>query len=263
MKSPLRHVLVLLASCAITLPAAAHPTYIGYSGAPGSSGRCASSCHGASGGTIQADGFPAEYLPDQQYTITVSHSGGAAIKQFNGSCRLGSGSQNAGVIAVGTNTLTYSASGETNGVHLSTTDLESGTFLWTAPSAGSGPVTLYIAGHQGAFAGTNTTLSLTATELTTGVPRGRAASSGPLRLDGNVPNPVRARTSIRFALQEAATVTIDIFDPEGRLVESYRNELSSGSHELSWNASGRSSGVYYYRVRTGNDAETRSMLVIR
>lgn len=141
------------------------PHLFGYSGAPGSFGTCASSCHGFSGGTIQVTGFPTEYVPDANYMVTVSHSGGESITQFNGSCRIGDGDQNAGKITAGTNTSTYSAFNETNGIHFSNIDQTSGTFQWTAPSPGAGEVTLYIAGIQGGHFGQNSILALTATEV--------------------------------------------------------------------------------------------------
>ncbi len=43
----------------------------GYSGAPGSRGTCASSCHGVSGGTLVLVGFPTTYVPGQVYQLTL------------------------------------------------------------------------------------------------------------------------------------------------------------------------------------------------
>ncbi len=164
MRTVSKFVLVVLLLGAITLPAWARTTYTGYSGAPGSRGRCASSCHGAGGGTIQASGFPSVYVPGQSYTITVSHAGTDLIANFNASCRIGTGSQNAGVITAGTNTATYNTSLETNGVHLSPSFLDGGTFTWTAPAAGTGDVNLYICGIEADYDGPNTILSFTAAE---------------------------------------------------------------------------------------------------
>jgi len=142
----------------------AHSNYTGYSGAPGSSGTCAASCHGSGGGTIQLSNFPAQYSPGQTYTLTISHSGGSSIRQFNGSCRIGTGSQTAGVISSGSNTVTYSTGSEPNGIHFTSTNQNSGTFYWTAPAAGTGDVRLYIAGLQGSYSGANSTLSFLSTE---------------------------------------------------------------------------------------------------
>jgi hypothetical protein len=143
----------------------AHTSYTGYSGAPGSNGTCASSCHGVSGGTITVTGFPSTYTPGQSYTVKVAHNGGAKIQQFNGSCRIGTSSTNAGVIASSYNTATYNVTSETNGVHLAIATSDSGKFLWTAPAVGTGQVRLYVAGTQTtSSSGPNTTLVLSATE---------------------------------------------------------------------------------------------------
>jgi hypothetical protein len=155
----LNFVLVLFGVAGLVLGSA---TYTGYSGADPSR-VCASSCHGASGGTITVTGFPTNYTPGQAYTITVAHDGGSSIENFNASVRIGSGSTNAGVVTAGTNTAVYNVSGETNGVHFSSPGNASGTFTWTAPSPPVGTVKLYLAGHQGATAGgKNTEVVLTA-----------------------------------------------------------------------------------------------------
>jgi hypothetical protein len=162
----MRALLLLLVSFLIASPLVAHPTNIGYSGAPGR-GTCASTCHGVGGGTIQVFGFPAQYTPSETYLITVRKLSGVAIKNFNGSCRFGTGAQNAGTISAGLLTATYNVTGETNGVHMSTIDHDSAQFNWTAPAVGSGVVRLYVGGHQGPQGGQNTTIVMMATEAPT------------------------------------------------------------------------------------------------
>ena len=242
-------------------PSHAHANYIGYSGAPGSSGRCASSCHGAAGGTIQATGFPTEYVPGQVYTVTISHSAGVAIRQLNGSCRIGTGSVNAGVIAAGTNTVTYNTPVETNGIHLSSIDLDTGTFDWTAPVAGTGEVRLYIAGHQGSTSGANTDLVLVATEPGAGILDGGPVSAVPLIALGNYPNPFSGETTIRYILPHAAPVRLEIFDLLGRTVESYAAEQAAGAHSLTWIADRFSPGIYFCRIEAGGFVQSRKMLL--
>jgi hypothetical protein len=175
--------LLVAVMIAFSSPASAHTTYTGYSSAPGSKGTCASSCHGSSGGTVQVSGFPTEYMPGQSYTVAVAHSGGSAIKQFNGSCRVGTGSTNAGTISAGTNTSTYSTNGETNGVHLSSSDKDNAEFVWTAPPAGTGEVTLYVAGHQGTAGGPNTKVVMVAQEAAPSCIIGDADGSGGVDID--------------------------------------------------------------------------------
>jgi hypothetical protein len=159
--------LALLALCSI---AAARPTYVGYSGAPSSLGRCASSCHGSGVGTVQVTGFPTEYVPDSTYLLTIAAMSGSTIKNFNGSVRIGTGTTTAGQLSAGQNTITYSVAQENNGIRLSANDQQSATFLWRAPAAGVGTVRLYVAAHQGARTGPNTNITLIADEAATLLP---------------------------------------------------------------------------------------------
>jgi len=263
-------VLVTLALILLNTSGHARPTYIGYSGAPGSQGSCASSCHGSAGGTIQVSGFPSEYYPGQTYTVTISHNGGSAIKQFNGSCRVGSGSETAGTIASGTNTATYSTAPETNGIHLSATDLDNATFSWTAPPSGTGDVTLYIAGHQGNLAGANTELMVTSTELATDVREaGFAGLPDNYRLSDNYPNPFNPTTSFEFSLPQRAHVTIEVFNVVGqRVITLTDGEYAAGDYAVTWNGKSSggqsvSTGVYFYRLQAGDFIETKKMMLLK
>jgi len=89
------------------------------------------------------------------------------------------------------------------------------------------------------------------------------------QLEQNFPNPFNPRTSISFALSEAAVVTIDVFDVAGRkittLIDAY---LEAGEHRVEWDgtdASGVSmaSGIYLYRMRADGMIESRKMLLIK
>ena len=177
--------LILLASLLLALPIYALPTNVGYSGAPGR-GSCAASCHGIAGGTVQVFGMPASYVPNEQYLITVKKMSGVSIKNFNASCRLATGTQNAGLISAGLFTGTYNVFGETNGVHMTTLDHDSAQFTWTAPAPGFGVVRLYVAAHQGERnTGPNTNVTVVSMEAP--IPPGQA--SGPNPGDGTISVP--------------------------------------------------------------------------
>jgi len=246
------------------ITAFAHPNFTGYSGAPGSRGQCASSCHGSSGGTIEVSGFPTEYFPGETYTVMVTHASGSTIKQFNGSCRVGTGSNTAGEISAGVNTATYSRSEEANGVHLSSNDQNNATFLWTAPQSGTGEVRLYIAGHQGNYSGQNSRITLIANEVTTGIDDNSSKLPGDFALLGNYPNPFNASTAIKYVLPAAADVKVEIFDMLGRKVEVLTDENQQpGPHSVVWNASAQSSGVYFYRISAGDYSQTMRMTLLK
>lgn len=177
-----------LALCAIialglSSTAFARSNYRGYSGAPGTAGTCAASCHGPNNGTVQISGFPTSYVPDSTYLITITAVSGQSINNFNCSVRRGTGSVNAGTITGGTNSSTYNVAGETNGVHWSTNNHTTGTFNWQAPAAGIGNVTLYCGAHQGTSEnGANTSIEISATEAVIETPPGLATN--PVPADG-------------------------------------------------------------------------------
>lgn len=131
---------------------------------------------------MQISGFPVSYVPDSTYLITIARASGQAIKNFNGSCRVGTTNQNAGVITSGTGTSTYSVAGETNGIHLSQFDQTSATFNWRAPAPGAGTVRLYIGAHQGVQSGPNTTIVAVSSELI--VPQPPDTCSNPHPVNG-------------------------------------------------------------------------------
>jgi len=162
-------VLALAVVCAVAL---AEPSYTGYSGAPGTSGFCASTCHGTSSGRVTVAGFPESYVVGQSYVIRVATHGGGTISNFNASVRVGTGEQTAGTITAGYMTATYSTGNEPNGVHLSSDNQDSCNFNWQAPVTGVGDVKLYLAAHQGGMGGGNTDITLVASQAT-GISQGR------------------------------------------------------------------------------------------
>ncbi len=251
--------LFALVSIAISMP-----TYVGYSGAPGSNGACASSCHGSRGGTIKITGFPEEYISGQTYTITISHDGGNTIKQFNGSCRMADGVQNAGVISAGSDTETYNAYNETNGIHFLSTDRDSGTFYWQAPPGGTGEVRLYIAGHQGIRSGPNSTIVLASTEQTTAIEDEIFSMPDRYYISQNYPNPFNAATTIKYGIPERSHVTIRIYDILGRKLDTLVDEeRPAGQHQIVWRADNQPSGIYFYHIQAGEYKSSDKMVLLK
>ncbi len=68
-------------------------------------------------------------------------------------------------------------------------------------------------------------------------------------LDQNYPNPFNPSTKINFSLATDSKVSLKVFDILGQEVMSLINgNLVAGSHEVTFNASGLNSGVYFYRL---------------
>lgn len=83
-------------------------------------------------------------------------------------------------------------------------------------------------------------------------------------LRSNYPNPFNPKTRIEFVTQEPMHVTLEIFDINGRFIEQVIDGfLVPGFHQAEWNSSGLSSGVYFYRLSSGSDSETRKMMLLK
>jgi hypothetical protein len=80
----------------------------------------------------------------------------------------------------------------------------------------------------------------------------------------NYPNPFNAVTTIEFNLPEASQANIYIYDTQGRLVEQINNGvMTAGHHRVIWNAADIPSGMYFYKLDTGNFSETRKMMLLK
>ena len=80
----------------------------------------------------------------------------------------------------------------------------------------------------------------------------------------NYPNPFNPSTMITFTIQADLFVTLKVFNILGSEITTLvSGELDAGLHEVDFNASGLSSGVYLYKMQAGNIIETRKMILMR
>ncbi len=87
---------------------------------------------------------------------------------------------------------------------------------------------------------------------------------GQFVLAQNYPNPFNPATTIRYGLPERSTVRLAIFSQLGQLVEVLVNQVQeAGYHEVRFDAAGLPSGLYFYRIQTGNFSSTKKLLLIR
>jgi len=83
-------------------------------------------------------------------------------------------------------------------------------------------------------------------------------------LSQNYPNPFNASTSISFALPQPGDVRLVVYDLLGRQVETILDESRpAGHHQIIYDASSLSSGVYFYQIKTGDLSETKRMLLLK
>ncbi|NOS84702.1 MAG: T9SS type A sorting domain-containing protein, partial [Ignavibacteria bacterium] len=88
------------------------------------------------------------------------------------------------------------------------------------------------------------------------------------KLFQNYPNPFNPNTRIEFQLLKRGNAEIIIYDITGRRIQKLLNEeLSAGEYEIDFNASGLSSGTYFYKliINSGKEVftETKKMVLIK
>lgn len=83
-------------------------------------------------------------------------------------------------------------------------------------------------------------------------------------LSQNYPNPFNPTTNIRFDIPKSGSVKLVVFDALGREVATLMNEvLKPGIYETDWNGSNFTSGVYFYKLETGEFSDVKKMLLVK
>ncbi|MEL6821810.1 MAG: T9SS type A sorting domain-containing protein, partial [Calditrichota bacterium] len=83
-------------------------------------------------------------------------------------------------------------------------------------------------------------------------------------LHPNFPNPFNPTTTITFDVAEAAETSLKVYDLTGRAVKTLVNTfLVPGQYNVELNAANLASGVYLYRLTSGDTMQTRKMILLR
>ena len=86
-----------------------------------------------------------------------------------------------------------------------------------------------------------------------------------ITMEQNYPNPFNPSTQIRYTLPEAAEVRLEVFNLMGQridvLVEGQQQQ--AGTHDIIFDASHLSSGIYLYRLQTAEISITRRMMFVK
>ncbi len=105
----------------------------------------------------------------------------------------------------------------------------------------------------------------TSPRVTTGVAENSDASTPRnFQLQQNYPNPFNPSTTIRYGLPSRSNMTLTVFNTLGQSVSTLVNgEQEAGYHEVRFDGSGLSSGVYFYRIEAGSFVETRKLVLLK
>ena len=85
-----------------------------------------------------------------------------------------------------------------------------------------------------------------------------------IRLYPNYPNPFNPSTKISFTLPQAESVKLDVYNYIGQRIETLFNKpMNAGYHEVEFNAQNLPSGIYFYRIETGEFQNVKKMILLK
>jgi hypothetical protein len=79
----------------------------------------------------------------------------------------------------------------------------------------------------------------------------------------NSPNPFNPVTVIKFSLPDLSIYSFKVYDMTGREIFSTQGIGSKGSHEIRFDGSNLSSGIYFYTVQTDKYTATKKMILVK
>ena len=83
-------------------------------------------------------------------------------------------------------------------------------------------------------------------------------------LSQNYPNPFNPTTNFQFSIVNLQLVSLKIFNILGQEVTTLVNEFKQpGVYQVTWNAGGLSSGVYFYKLQAGSFTDVKKMILAR
>lgn len=80
----------------------------------------------------------------------------------------------------------------------------------------------------------------------------------------NYPNPFNPTTNIRFSLVEETDITLTVYDVQGRVVaELINGAVEAGVHEVAFDATGLTSGVYFAQMNGSFGSDVMKMVLMK
>lgn len=120
------------------------------------------------------------------------------------------------------------------------------------------------ASGNGAPFNVSTTVAITGFPSLTGVNGEVGLTPDKFSLSQNYPNPFNPSTTIKFAVAKDGDVKIKVYDVKGQLVKTLVNQrIIVGNYSVDFDASGLSSGIYFYSLETPDFKETKKMILIK
>jgi len=77
------------------------------------------------------------------------------------------------------------------------------------------------------------------------------------------PNPFTSSTTIEYTLKQPSSVQLSVFNQLGQLVYQHSEDKQQGEQQLRWDAQGLAEGVYYYRLKAGDQVVNGKLVKVR
>ena len=78
------------------------------------------------------------------------------------------------------------------------------------------------------------------------------------------PNPVQSYTTISFKLEKSETVRLIIYDITGQLIKTVaEKQFDKGVHIQQLDATAINAGIYFLRIQTGSNIQTRKLVIVK
>ena len=170
-----------------------------------------------------------------------------------------------GVTAIAVSDTNLFVANADTGVYLSSNSGSS----WTAVNSGLtySSILAFAVGDTNLFGGTDNDhvwKRPLAAMLTTSVQPLRGEPPQAFSLHQNYPNPFNPSTAIRYGLPNRSRVSLTVFNTLGQQVALLQNgEQEAGYHEVKFDGTNLSSGVYFYRIQAGMYVETKKLILAK
>ncbi len=84
------------------------------------------------------------------------------------------------------------------------------------------------------------------------------------KLSQNYPNPFNPTTTIQFAIPQSGKTELQIYNSIGQLIaEPVNKYYPAGNYSVNIKAGSWTSGIYYYRIISGNYTQTKKMILLK
>lgn len=85
-----------------------------------------------------------------------------------------------------------------------------------------------------------------------------------INLSQNYPNPFNPTTTIAYSIPITSSVVLSIYNILGeKIVDLVNEEKTAGNYQTQWNASNFPSGIYIYKLQSGNYTQVKRLLLLK